>query len=79
MYARNASTGSAVWQTPKQLSTTVDEASIEIINGTIYVSGVNGVLYALNPSTGNILWQFATNNKILSTPIFTKKYVIIYI
>ena len=75
--ALNGLTGAKIWTTPKQLPTKIDEASVEIHNNAIYISGENGVLYSLSLSTGSILWQYPTGSKILSTPIFTKHYVII--
>ena len=70
-HASDATTGASIWTVPLGQSTdcrgehlgvlstaTVTSASIEgVIKTVVFVGGGNSTLYALNASTGNILWQ----------------------
>jgi outer membrane protein assembly factor BamB len=66
-YALDAGTGDVLWKvtieavnfTPEQPATLNQGGytPAAIANGTIYVAGHNGVLYAFNEENGDILWQ----------------------
>jgi outer membrane protein assembly factor BamB len=44
------------------------ESSPAVANGVMYVGSVEGVVYALNASTGAKLWSFATGGEVESSP-----------
>lgn len=67
-YAINATTGALVWKTylgqastpncdPQQIGIT---SSATVVNGTVYVGGGGPYWYALNASTGAVLWKIFT-------------------
>jgi outer membrane protein assembly factor BamB len=39
-----------------------------VANGVVYVGSYDSNLYALNASTGAILWSFATGGNVISSP-----------
>jgi glucose dehydrogenase len=76
--ALNASTGAGLWGTClKQepfggclgyaLGSQVD-SSPAVANGVVYVGSDDGDLYALNASTGAILWSYTTGGPVTSSP-----------
>jgi outer membrane protein assembly factor BamB len=48
-----------------------------LYNGTLYVCSLDGVIYALDASSGWRLWQFRTNKPILSSPVVEANYLIV--
>ena len=61
--ALNATTGTALWEAPIERT-----AAPAVVNGIVYVGGPDGNLYALNESTGAILWQYPTGDSITASP-----------
>lgn len=39
-----------------------------VANGVVYVGSADDSLYALNASTGALLWKYRTNNYVVSSP-----------
>jgi outer membrane protein assembly factor BamB len=70
-YALNASTGAVIWKT--FLGTTTGESDCNpqnagvssaatVLNGVVYVGGGNAYWYALDASTGSVLWDVYTGD-----------------
>jgi polyvinyl alcohol dehydrogenase (cytochrome) len=64
----NAATGAILWQTPDPQSAS-DTGYVSVANGVVYAdsnasTGTN--MYALDASTGAILWSFASGGEVRS-------------
>jgi outer membrane protein assembly factor BamB len=46
----------------------VNDSSPAVVNGVVYVGSGNGSVYALNASSGAVLWSFATGAFVASSP-----------
>ncbi|MHB8563861.1 MAG: outer membrane protein assembly factor BamB family protein [Acidiferrobacteraceae bacterium] len=42
---------------------------VSVVDGTVYVPDDNGHLYAVDATTGRILWHFNARNQIMTTPL----------
>ncbi len=93
----NKKTGKVVWEKryPKKniLHGQWSSPAVGVVNGQtqVYFPGGDGVLYALDPKDGSIIWQFdlnpketvwelggaGTRNAIISTPVFYENSVIL--
>jgi outer membrane protein assembly factor BamB len=63
LYAFNAATGSLLFKTtwtPAYVPT--------VANGVVYVGGPGHYVYAVDASTGAVLWQFPTGNWVEAAP-----------
>ena len=74
--ARNATTGALIWEfTPISFGKDDDVgAPITLANGIVYASDKNGIIYALNESTGALVWSTtigAQSNQDVSAPAVT--------
>ena len=63
LYAVNAQTGAPVWNIPQLYA---NGSGAMVANGTLYVgAGGSRYFYALDPATGQVIWQFNTGNAIV--------------
>ena len=82
MYQRYA-THNAVFDTPKlhanwqsQLGDRIN-AGFALNGGTLYAASFDHKLYALEAATGKILWSAATDDVLMSTPVFAQGLIIV--
>ncbi|MCW4001234.1 MAG: PQQ-binding-like beta-propeller repeat protein [Candidatus Bathyarchaeota archaeon] len=70
--AFNASSGEKIWTyTAEHLGITADGwvmSCPSIVDGIVYVGSNNHNLYALNSSTGNLIWNYTTDGWVASSP-----------
>jgi polyvinyl alcohol dehydrogenase (cytochrome) len=68
--AVEASTGKILWQVPDPTAGTMDEGALSVANGVAYAGSFDatGHVYALNSSTGKILWSYATGGSVIDGP-----------
>lgn len=68
--AIDVATGKILWQTPDPTQGTIDESSLSVANGVLFAGSFDaaGHMYALNASTGKILWSFASGGSVLDGP-----------
>jgi polyvinyl alcohol dehydrogenase (cytochrome) len=68
--AVDASSGKILWQTADPTSGTRDVGSVSVANGILYVESLDsaGHMYALNSSTGDILWSYASGGSSIDGP-----------
>ncbi len=66
LFALNASTGALLWQ--KDINAI---GNVDVVNNVLYVSSFSdnaSYIYALDPGTGAVIWQSATQNSVESSP-----------
>jgi polyvinyl alcohol dehydrogenase (cytochrome) len=65
-----AATGKILWQTADPVSGSMDASSASVANGVLYVGSLDpkGHMYALNASTGAVLWSYASGGSVLDAP-----------
>jgi outer membrane protein assembly factor BamB len=56
IFALNASTGALEWRSA------ISGSFYGLVDGTIYATTADNLLYALNPADGSVLWQFPMNS-----------------
>ena len=61
-------TGRLVWSQP---GIGMGGGSATVVNGTAYIGSWNSKLYALEATTGAVLWQYDTKGSIESHPAFS--------
>src|SRR5246127_1680676 len=66
--ALDVATGKILWQTADPTPGTIDRGSVSVANGVMYVGSNSGQMYALNTTTGNILWSFASGGSVIDGP-----------
>jgi polyvinyl alcohol dehydrogenase (cytochrome) len=66
--ALDVATGKILWQTADPTPGTIDRGSVSVANGVMYVGSNSGQMYALNTTTGNILWNFASGGSVIDGP-----------
>ena len=66
--ALDVATGKILWQTADPTPGTTDRGSVSVANGVMYVGSNSGQMYALNTTTGNILWSFASGGSVIDGP-----------
>ncbi len=47
-------------------------SSPAIENGVVYIGSEDGKVYALNASTGALIWSFTTDDEVTSSPAVVK-------
>lgn len=64
LHARDAVSGDEVWQAP------LGEGAHAPVyaHGTVYTAGGDGVVYAIDGASGDVIWTFQSNNYFLATP-----------
>ena len=61
-------TGRLIWQTADPTAGAIDPGSVSVANGVMYAGSQSGFMYALDASTGRILWSFASGGTVLDGP-----------
>ncbi len=67
LHAANGLTGEELWSYWSGGSST-HFSSHTVANGIVYVGSKKNRLYAIDASTGELLWNYVTNKDVLSTP-----------
>ena len=68
--ALNPATGAILWQTPDPQASK-NPGFVTVANGVVYAgsaAGSGGNMYALEASTGEVLWSFASGGSVFSAP-----------
>jgi polyvinyl alcohol dehydrogenase (cytochrome) len=66
--ALDVATGKIVWQTADPTPGAIDRGSVSVANGVIYAGSNSGEMYALDATSGNILWNFASGGSVIDGP-----------
>ncbi len=66
--ALDVATGKILWQTADPTPGAIDRGSVSVANGVMYAGSNAGQMYALEASTGNILWSFQSGGTVLDAP-----------
>jgi polyvinyl alcohol dehydrogenase (cytochrome) len=66
--ALDVATGKILWQTADPTPGTIDRGSVSVANGVMYAGSNSGQMYALDATTGNVLWNFASGGTVLDGP-----------
>ena len=66
--ALDVDTGNILWQTGDPTAGTIDTGSVSVANGVMYAGSYSGQMYALEASTGQILWNFASGGSVIDGP-----------
>ena len=66
--ALDVATGKILWQTADPTPGAIDRGSLSVANGVMYAGSNAGQMYALEASTGNILWSFESGGTVLDGP-----------
>jgi polyvinyl alcohol dehydrogenase (cytochrome) len=68
--AVQASTGKILWQVADPTEGTMDEGALSVANGVVYAGSYDssGHVYALNSSTGKMLWSYASGGSVIDGP-----------
>jgi len=66
--ALDVATGKILWQTADPIPGAIDRGSVSVANGVMYAGSNAGQMYALEASTGNILWSFQSGGTVLDGP-----------
>src|SRR5437762_3193943 len=69
VYALNLATGVKVWESKTGGPV---ESSPLALEGKVFVGSSDGSLYALDAKTGTVIWKYATEDKILGAPNWTR-------
>ena len=66
--ALDVATGEILWQTADPTAGTIDTGSVSVANGVMYAGSYAGQMYALDTTTGNILWSFPSGGSVIDGP-----------
>jgi len=66
--ALDPGTGKFLWQTPDPNQTQFDPGAVSVANGVVYAGTQDGHMYAMDASSGKILWSFTAAGTILNGP-----------
>ena len=66
--ALDLATGKILWQTADPTPGAIDRGSVSVANGVMYAGSNSGQMYALNATTGRILWNFASGGTVIDGP-----------
>jgi polyvinyl alcohol dehydrogenase (cytochrome) len=68
--ALSATSGKILWQTADPTAGAIDTGALSVANGIVYAPSFDssGHLYALNSSTGQILWSYASGGSVVDGP-----------
>jgi polyvinyl alcohol dehydrogenase (cytochrome) len=66
--ALDVATGKILWQTADPTTGTHDFGAVSVANGVMYASSFAGQTYALDTTTGTILWSFASGGSVIDGP-----------
>ncbi|MCL4521017.1 MAG: PQQ-binding-like beta-propeller repeat protein [Firmicutes bacterium] len=77
LYALNATNGQAIWSTvltTGRIPFLKATGTPTVVNNTVYVgNALNGIVSAVNASTGHILWQYNAQAPVKKPPVVTPK------
>jgi outer membrane protein assembly factor BamB len=65
-FAVDAVTGNQVWK--DSLAGEFQYNSPQLVDGILYTASTSGMVYGLDPATGNIKWQFQAGGPVATTP-----------
>jgi polyvinyl alcohol dehydrogenase (cytochrome) len=66
--ALDVATGNILWQTADPTAGTIDTGSVSVANGVMYAGSYSGQMYALDITSGKILWNFASGGTVIDGP-----------
>ena len=66
--AINARTGKIEWQTADPTEGAIDPGAMSVANGIVYAGSFSGFMYAMDASTGRILWSFDSGGSVVDGP-----------
>jgi polyvinyl alcohol dehydrogenase (cytochrome) len=66
--ALDVANGNILWQTADPTAGAIDTGSVSVANGVMYAGSFSGQMYALNTTTGKILWNFASGGSVIDGP-----------
>ncbi len=66
--ALDVATGKILWQTADPTAGAIDRGSVSVANGVMYAGSNSGEMYAIDATTGNILWNFASGGTVIDGP-----------
>jgi polyvinyl alcohol dehydrogenase (cytochrome) len=66
--ALDVATGNILWQTADPTAGTIDTGSVSVANGVMYAGSYSGQMYALDTTSGKILWNFASGGTVIDGP-----------
>jgi polyvinyl alcohol dehydrogenase (cytochrome) len=66
--ALDVATGNILWQTADPTVGTIDTGSVSVANGVMYAGSYSGQMYALDSTSGKILWNFASGGTVIDGP-----------
>ncbi|HWY67745.1 MAG TPA: PQQ-binding-like beta-propeller repeat protein [Terriglobales bacterium] len=66
--ALDVATGKILWQTADPIAGSIDRGSVSVANGVMYAGSNSGQMYALDTTTGNVLWNFASGGTVIDGP-----------
>ena len=72
--AFSATDGSPLWKVPVPQST-LSNVPPSISDGVVYTGSALGIVYALDATDGKVLWQYATQGAIQTTPAVANRSV----
>jgi outer membrane protein assembly factor BamB len=77
IYAYNVDSLAVRWVYPREGYLKPFVGGITISEDKLFIASTDGILYALNAETGDLLWQFATEKEIWATPAVDENTVYI--
>jgi len=66
--ALDVQTGRIIWQTADPTPGTVDPGAVSVANGVMFAGSFSGAMYALEASTGALLFSFASGGSVIDAP-----------
>ena len=66
--ALDVANGKILWQTADPTAGTIDTGSVSVANGVMYAGSFSGQMYALETTSGKILWNFASGGSVIDGP-----------
>jgi polyvinyl alcohol dehydrogenase (cytochrome) len=66
--ALSALSGKILWQTADPTQGATDPGAASIANGVLYAGSTSGFMYALDSTSGKILWSFASGGSVMGGP-----------
>ena len=77
IYAYNVDSLAVRWVYPREGYLKPFVGGITVSEDKLFIASTDGILYALNAETGDLLWQFATEKEIWATPAVDENTVYI--
>ena len=73
MYAFNAKTGALIWK--HNASGGISGSSPTVSGDIVYIGAEDNILYALEKSSGTLVWSFKADNTINSSPMVSDGFL----